>query len=104
MNRLYVLQYDDDPYCAPYCEEIFTNKKSLLKYIKNNDLENLRYLSIYEYDNNIGGYQESTHMYYLDKSRYGGSWEYFWRDYEDKTFIPSKTYHDIINKIKEQYE
>ena len=101
MNKLlYVLHYDDDPYCAPYSGEIFTNKKSLLKYVKNNDLTDMKYLSIYVYDNEIKGYQESTRMYYLDKSRYDGSWEHFWGDYEDKTFIPSKTYHDMINKIR----
>lgn len=104
MNKLlYVLQYDDDPYTAPYSGEIFTNKKTLLKYVKNNDLTDFRYLSIYVYDNDIKGYQESTHLYYLNKSDYLECVRHFWKDFKDKTFIPSIKYHNILQEIEKAY-
>lgn len=104
MSKLYVLQYDGGGYCSPFSGEIFTNKDKALEYIKNNDMEGFRYISVHEYNDKIQGYQESTRMYYIDKSRYNGSWGHYWKGYEDKTFVSSETYHDIINKIKEQYE
>lgn len=100
MDRLYVLQYDDDPYCAPYCKEIFTSKNRALKYIQDNDLDDFRCMTVYEYDNRIKGYLEQYDLYYLDKSHWDESVRHFWEGFDDKNFISSSDFYDITDKMR----
>lgn len=67
MNELYVIQYDGCGYCEPYSDEIFTSKDKVLEYIKNNDMEGFRYISVHNYDDKIKGYKESGRLYYMGK-------------------------------------
>ena len=57
MDRLYILQYVDDPYTAPYSGEIFKTKDAVVKYINNNDLIDLVGICVYEYSNETEEYQ-----------------------------------------------
>ena len=62
-NFLYVLQYDDDPYCAPYSGEIFVDRDTAFNYIKDNELKNFRCVTVYEHDAKIKGYKELYDLY-----------------------------------------
>lgn len=95
MNKLYVLQYDDDAFNG----EIFTNKDKAYKYIRDKHRPYLLCIDVHEYDNKIGGYKKSYTLHYLDKSDYRECVRHFWDDFEDKTFISDKDFHDVINKI-----
>ena len=95
MNKLYVLQYDDDAFNG----EIFTDKDKAYKYIRDKHRPYLLCIDVHEYDNKIGGYKKSYTLYYLDKSDFRECVRHFWDDFEDKTFISSEDFHNVLSKM-----
>lgn len=57
MDRLYILQYVDEPYTAPYSGEIFKTKDAVVQYVNNNDLPDLVGVCVYECDDETKEYQ-----------------------------------------------
>ena len=69
MNELYVIQCDDDPYCAPYAEAIFTSLEEAVNFasnIEHNDRLSFRHIEVYT---NQGGCFKSSGKYFNEKGQ-----------------------------------
>jgi hypothetical protein len=97
LSTLYVAQFDDDPYCAPYAEYIFIDKEKALNFAKEQEsLTNNNFRCITEFTYNGGRYEKSKDLYYIDKS----SWDTpeMWEGVTDKTFIDGTTFWKTIKE------
>lgn len=77
---LFVAQYDDDPYCAPYAKYIFTNKEQAIEFAKRKD-EDFRCITEFEYKPEFDRYIEKIDWYILNDEVVDGNTYY---DYLEK--------------------